>query len=241
MGCERYFRPAAASGFQRPRQGPAPRSSSPPGPPSHPQEIWLAPPGYNAQPAEVQRLEGLLAAAGYARVAAAPTHSGFSAVYLHARVRQAAASVAPFAVGPVAAAELAFAGGDSLVFAGCHLEPFAEGAEERLRQVQDLVRAPAARGAARLILVGDTNMRKAEEPAVAALGLQVRRVLLRPGHMGGAWCMCMRSLVAAEGWDGSGPRAAQWREQRSGQGAQKLGLPLAAVGAGRARGHGRSG
>lgn len=49
--------------------------------------------------------------------------------------------------------------------AGCHLEPFTEGAPLRLRAVQGLLRALPPR--CRLVLAGDTNLRQKEDAAGA--------------------------------------------------------------------------
>lgn len=61
-----------------------------------------------------------------------------------------------------------------LYLAGCHLAPFAEGAQARLAQLQALVAHAREQGADVMIVAGDLNMRNAEEPGVEVLGLQVR-------------------------------------------------------------------
>ncbi|KAL4859396.1 Tyrosyl-DNA phosphodiesterase 2 [Chlorella vulgaris] len=55
------------------------------------------------------------------------------------------------------------------VFAGCHLEPFSDGAPMRLKQLEVALRSMPPR--CRLVLAGDLNMRNAEEPSVEGLGL----------------------------------------------------------------------
>ena len=119
----------------------------------------------------------------YLQVGAAPSHCG--ATYLWAL-----ASLQPTAVqseGPVAIASLPLAAlaaqaassGDaqqaaalaalpdapSLYFAGCHLEPFTEGAPMRLQQVKAALGCLPA--GCRLVLAGDMNMRVKENAAGA--------------------------------------------------------------------------
>ncbi|EFN59459.1 hypothetical protein CHLNCDRAFT_138036 [Chlorella variabilis] len=73
-------------------------------------------------------------------------------------------------VGPVAIAQIQLTGDDGcFYFAGCHLEPYAQGACLRLQQIAATLRSLPPR--CRLVLAGDCNMRNAENSSVEALGL----------------------------------------------------------------------
>lgn len=121
--------------------------------------------------------------AGYEPCGSVKSHCGYTQLWAEARLQARQYSEA----GPVAIARiplpLAAQGGGAagpagdaepgplryLYFAGCHLEPFADGAPFRLMQVEDALRAVPPRS--RLILAGDCNMRNAENESVEALGL----------------------------------------------------------------------
>ncbi|KAL4425257.1 hypothetical protein ABPG75_009273 [Micractinium tetrahymenae] len=120
--------------------------------------------------------------AGYEPCGSVESHCGFTQLWALAHLQARQYGVA----GPVAIARIplplgAHGGGGAgaaaaepgflrcLFFAGCHLEPFGDGAAYRLKQVQAALRAVPPRS--RLILAGDCNMRNAEDTAVEALGL----------------------------------------------------------------------
>ena len=60
-----------------------------------------------------------------------------------------------------------------LCLAGCHLEPFQDGAPTRLRQLEAFLAEAQRQQATHIVVAGDTNMRQAEDSSVMALGLQV--------------------------------------------------------------------
>lgn len=154
------------------------------------QEVHLG-----SQPSrQVSELEDVLSAAGYRREASAQSHCGSICTYIHSSLRQRASRVVAGADGeslfgprlPVAAVQLQLQLPDSkeakLFFAGCHLEPFAEGASTRQAQMQSALSLAARRGATHVIIVGDMNMRKAEDSCIEGLGLQVSWQLCAPSQ-----------------------------------------------------------
>ena len=93
-------------------------------------------------PGELASLDGLLKEAGLSLAAAAKSHCGATAIYVHqslgATVEEA------WATGPCAVAALRLPArrgksGSSLFFCGCHLAPFGDGESLRLQQVRDLM------------------------------------------------------------------------------------------------------
>lgn len=137
---------------------------------------------------EMEALEAALQRAEYRRLSAARSHCGVSAIYVHASLGYEL--VEAWATGPCALASLRLAARPQrpLFFCGCHLEPFKEGATQRLRQVQAALES-VGDPAAPLVLAGDCNMRVAEDKSVEQLGLT------------DAWAAAGGSKAAKFTWD----------------------------------------
>jgi endonuclease/exonuclease/phosphatase family metal-dependent hydrolase len=127
---------------------------------------------------EGAELHSALASQGYALCATARSHCGDSAVFACAALAARRVPLPRPAVGPAALArfKLGASGEPDLLVAGVHLAPFGPGAEERLAQTRAVLAAADRLAGAgpplQLILAGDFNMRKAEDAALAALGLE---------------------------------------------------------------------
>ncbi|KAI7843423.1 hypothetical protein COHA_002901 [Chlorella ohadii] len=115
-----------------------------------------------AAPAAAAGDEASEAAAGAPAVAAAANGNVESAT-------EAAAAGGTAAGAPGAAGGGKRAYPYYLYVAGCHLEPFAEGADYRLAQINMVMREVPPR--AHFVLAGDTNMRVKENAAVESRGL----------------------------------------------------------------------
>lgn len=70
---------------------------------------------------------------------------------------------------PAILARIKFAGGESVVFGSCHLEPYGSGAQERLRQMKEVLRH--CRADDKVLIGEDYNMRQAEDVKFEALDL----------------------------------------------------------------------
>ncbi|KAL4435626.1 hypothetical protein ABPG77_002589 [Micractinium sp. CCAP 211/92] len=146
--------------------------------------------------------------AGYEPCGSVESHCGYTQLWAEARLRaRQYGDAGPVAIAriplplPGPGAGVADAAGTAgtagaagqepsllhcIFFAGCHLEPFADGAPQRLRQIEAALRAVPPRS--RLVLAGDCNMRNFENAGVEALGLaDAFQQLGRPQNANFSW------------------------------------------------------